>query len=227
MAQQTSSCRSELQLATFIPEKLMDIPIVQKRETIRAETLRKRENLSPTEHARHSKRIMTHVIDWIQKSEEGVKGSTFDAIMVYLSMKSEVETGELIESLFNQGKQIIAPVVDTKSGQLIPRCVQNLKKDLVKHRYGMLEPNEICPIFPPDKLQLIIVPGIAFDLDGYRLGYGKGFYDRFLPTCPNAVTIGVAFQVQIVEDTCPQPWDIPVQHILTEEGMVSTVYSEI
>ena len=148
------------------------------------------------------------------------ENSSFDAVMVYLSMKSEVETGELIETLFSQGRQIIAPVVGTKSGQLIPRCVQNLEKDLVKHHYGMLEPNENCPIFSPDKLQLIFVPGIAFDLSGYRLGYGKGFYDRFLPSCPNAVTAGIAFQAQLVEDTYPQPWDIPVHHIFTEEGIL-------
>jgi 5-formyltetrahydrofolate cyclo-ligase len=196
----------------------MDIPIAQKRESIREETLKRRENLPLAERAARSKRIMTHVIDWIQRSEKNAEGSSFDAVMVYLSMKSEVETDELIKSLFNQGRQIVAPVVGTKSGQLVPRRVRDLEKDLVEHPYGMLEPNENCPIFPPDQLQLILVPGIAFDLNGYRLGYGKGFYDRFLPTCPNAVTIGIAFQIQLVQDTYPQPWDIPVQHIFTEEG---------
>ena len=194
--------------------------IAQKRESIREETLRQRENLSPAERATRSRQIVMHVIEWIQRNEKSVKSSSFDAVMVYLSMKSEVETSELIKFLFNQGRQIIAPVVGTKSGQLIPKRVQNLKKDLVEHPYGMLEPNENCPILPPDQLQLIFVPGIAFDSNGYRLGYGKGFYDRFLPSCPNAVTIGLAFQIQFVEDTYPQPWDIPVHHIFTEEGML-------
>lgn len=194
--------------------------IAQKRESIRNETLKRRENLSPAERTTRSKLIVRHVIEWIQQSKKNDIDSSFDAVMVYFSMKSEIETSELIEFLFNQGRQVIAPVVDTKSGKLIPRCVRNLKKDLVRHRFGMLEPNETCPIFPPDKLQLIFVPGIAFDPNGYRLGYGKGFYDRFLPTCPNVVTIGIAFQIQIVEDTYPQPWDIPVQHIFTEEGLI-------
>ena len=207
----------------YLLELVLYMDMVRKRESIRAETLRKRENLSPTEHARHSKQIGTHVLEWIQRNEKSGKGCSFEAVMVYLSMKSEVETHELIESLFNQGRKIIAPIVDAKSGQLIPRCIQNLEKDLVTHRFGMLEPNTKCPIFPPDQLQLILVPGIAFDLNGYRLGYGKGFYDRFLPICPNAVTIGIAFQVQLVEDTYPQPWDVPVQHIFTEKGMFSTV----
>ncbi len=194
--------------------------IAQERESIRNETLKRRENLSPAERTTRSKLIVRHVIEWIQQSEKNRKNSSFHAVMVYLSMKSEVETSELIKTLFNQGRQIIAPVVGTESGKLIPRCVQNLKKDLIRHRFGMLEPNTNCPIFPPDKLQLIFVPGIAFDSNGYRLGYGKGFYDRFLPSCPNAVTIGIAFEMQIVEDTFPQPWDVPVQHIFTEEGLI-------
>ena len=173
--------------------------IAQKRESIRNETLKRRENLSPAERTTRSKLIVGHVIEWIQQNEKNGEECYFDAVMVYLSMKSEVETRELIDTLFNQGKHIIAPVVDTESGKLIPRCIQNLEKDLVKHRFGMLEPNVTRPIFPSDQLQLIFVPGIAFDPNGHRLGYGKGFYDRFLPTCPNVVTIGIAFQIQIVE----------------------------
>ena len=194
--------------------------IAQKRKSIRNEKLKRRENLPLAERTTRSKQIVRHVIEWIQQNEKNGEGCYFDAVMVYLSMKSEVQTEELIKTLFDQGRQIIAPVVGTESGKLIPRCIQNLEKDLVRHRFGMLEPNETCPIFPPDKLQLIFVPGIAFDPNGYRLGYGKGFYDRFLPTCPNVVTISIAFQIQIVEDTYPQPWDVPVQHIFTEEGLI-------
>lgn len=197
--------------------------ITQKRESIRRKILGRRESLPSAERATRSKRIAAHVIEWIRQGEKNDSGCSFDAVMVYLSMKSEVETSGLIESLLNQGRKIIAPVVGTKSGQLVPRCIQNLEKDLVRHRYGMLEPSDSCPIFPPENLQLIFVPGIAFDLNGYRLGYGKGFYDRFLPTCPNATTIGIAFQIQLVEDTHPQPWDIPVQHIFTEKGVFSMV----
>jgi 5-formyltetrahydrofolate cyclo-ligase len=65
-----------------------------------------------------------------------------------------------------------------------------------------------------------VVPGIAFDHNGYRLGYGKGFYDRFLVKCPHAVAIGLAYQIQLVEDTFPQAWDVPVQHIFTETGKI-------
>ena len=56
--------------------------------------------------------------------------------------------------------------------------------------------------------------------NGYRLGYGKGFYDRFLANCPHAIPIGLAYQIQVVEDTFPQVWDVPVKHIFTETGRI-------
>ena len=140
--------------------------------------------------------------------------------MLYLNMRSEVETLGLLEALLDLGKQVCAPVVDTEQLALIPRRIQNLKTELVRHSYGMLEPSETCPIFPTEHLQLIVVPGIAFDRQGYRLGYGKGFYDRFLVKCPHAVAIGLAYRLQLVEDTFTQAWDVPVQHISTETGVI-------
>jgi 5-formyltetrahydrofolate cyclo-ligase len=140
--------------------------------------------------------------------------------MLYLSMRSEVETTGLLEGLLNSGKQVCAPVVDTEQLNLIPRQIRNPRTELARHRYGMLEPNATCPIFPIEHLQLIVIPGIAFDRKGYRLGYGKGFYDRFLVKCPHAVAVGLAYQIQLVEDTFPQQWDVPVQHIFTETGRI-------
>ncbi len=199
------------------PKNLMNVTPEQKREAIRAETLRHREQLSFTARTTRSKQIAAHVTQWIQQTEE----TTLEAVMVYLSMKSEVQTYGLIDSLFTLGKRVIAPEVDVANRQLIPRHIQNLETDLVRHPYGMLQPNATCPVFPSMQLQLVLVPGIAFDVNGYRLGYGKGFYDRFLPTCPNAVTIGLAYQLQLVEETYPQPWDVPVQHIFTENGRIA------
>ena len=90
--------------------------MVEKRECIRTEILQQRENLSPSDRAMLSKRIAKHVIEWIQESEKRVEDCPFNAVMVYLSMKSEVETHELVESLLNQGKQVIAPSFDIADG---------------------------------------------------------------------------------------------------------------
>ena len=187
--------------------------IATKRERVRTETLHRREALTSEERARLSQHIVDSTMRWIQR--EG-----FDAVMLYLNMRSEVETTDLLEGLLNSGKQVCAPVVDTERLELIPRRIHSIKTELVRHRYGMLEPNAICPIFPTEHLQLIVVPGIAFDCNGYRLGYGKGFYDRFLMKCPRAIAIGLAYQIQLVEDTFPQVWDMPVQHIFTETNRI-------
>ena len=184
-----------------------------ERERVRAEVLRERDGLAPETRAVFSRQIVDSVMRWIQR--EG-----FDAVMLYLSMRSEVETDGLPEGLLHTGKQVCAPVVDTEQNCLIPRRIQDEKTDLVRHRYGMLEPSPACPIFPIAQLQLIVVPGIAFDRKGYRLGYGKGFYDRFLANCPHAIPIGLAYQIQIIEDTFPETWDVPVQHIFTEAGRI-------
>ena len=187
--------------------------IATERKRVRTETLRRREALASEERARLSQRIVNSALRWIQR--EG-----FDSVMLYLSMRSEVETTDLLEGLLNSGKQVCAPVINTEQVKLTPRRIQNPNTELVRHRYGMLEPNATCPIFPTEHLQLIVVPGIAFDRKGYRLGYGKGFYDRFLTKCSHAIPIGLAYQIQVVEDTFPQTWDVPVQHIFTETGRI-------
>ena len=184
-----------------------------ERERVRTETLRQREGLVPEVRAVFSRQIVDSVMRWIQSE-------SFDAVMLYLSMRSEVETDTLLEKLLHAGKHICAPVVDTDQNRLIPRRIKEAETALVRHRYGMLEPNTACPIFPISQLQLIVVPGIAFDCKGYRLGYGKGFYDRFLASCPHAIPIGLAYQIQVVENTFPHVWDVPVKHIFTETGRI-------
>ena len=189
----------------------MDITI--ERERVRTETLHRREALTSEERTRLSQCIIDSTAHWIQR--EG-----FNSVMLYLNIRSEVETTGLLEGLLDSGKPVCAPVVDTEQLELVPRRIQRPKTELVRHPYGMLEPSETCPLFPTEQLQLIVVPGIAFDRRGYRLGYGKGFYDRFLTKCPDAVAIGLAYEIQLVEDTFPQAWDVPVQHIFTETGRI-------
>ena len=184
-----------------------------ERERVRTEVLRHRDGLAPETRAVFSRQIVDSVMRWIQR--EG-----FDAVMLYLSMRSEVETDDLLERLLYKEKRLCAPVVYTERHRLIPRRIKDRQTDLVRHRYGMLEPSKACPIFPIAQLQLIVVPGIAFDCKGYRLGYGKGFYDRFLANCPHAIPIGLAYRIQVVENTFPETWDVPVQHIFTETGRI-------
>lgn len=184
-----------------------------ERERLRLETRRRREGLSSEARARGSESIVEAVVPWIAHNN-------FRSVMLYLSMRCEVQTDALLKRLLDSESQVCAPAVDSESLNLVPRRIRDPRTDLVRHRYGMLEPRAACPDFPTDRIQLIVVPGIAFDRNGYRLGYGGGFYDRFLVKCPHAVAIGLAYQTQLVADTFPQRWDVPVQHIFTEAGRI-------
>ena len=184
----------------------------QERERLRAEVRRKRDGIPLGVRAELSRRIVRHAVNWIEENRA-------NAVLIYLSMRSEVETGSLLNYLLTQNKIALAPVMNMKRRTLTPRRIVDAKKDLVLHPYGMHQPNEeTCPPFPLNQIDLIFVPGVAFDPRGYRLGYGAGFYDRFLPQCPQAVWVGLAYEVQIVTDTFPQPWDVPLHQILTEDA---------
>ena len=184
----------------------------QERERLRAEVLRKRDSLPLGVRSELSRRIVDCAINWIEANRA-------DAVLIYLSMRSEVETGGLLDYLLTRNKIVLAPVMRMKQRDLTPYRIMDAKRDLVLHPYGMYQPNkETCPPFPLNQIDLIFVPGVAFDPKGYRIGYGAGFYDRLLPQCPQAVWIGLAYEAQIVTDTFPQTWDVPVHHILTEDA---------
>ena len=195
------------------PEKMVKTPDYgqrQLRKCLRAEAIRRRDNIPPAVRSELSHRIIKRVINWIEEN-------AIIAVQLYLSMRSEVETDGLLDYLLASDKIALAPVTDMEQRTLTPHRISNPGTDFVFHPYGMCEPNrKTCPSFPPEQIDLIIVPGAAFDRKGHRLGYGGGFYDRFLRRCPQAVWIGLAYEAQISSDTLPQPRDVPLHRIVTE-----------
>jgi 5-formyltetrahydrofolate cyclo-ligase len=86
--------------------------------------------------------------------------------------------------------------------------------------YGILEPDRDAPVLAPDKVDLMLVPAVAIDRQGYRLGYGGGYYDRLRahPSWRNIPTIGITFDFAYVESLPIDPWDLPLDAICTESG---------
>jgi 5-formyltetrahydrofolate cyclo-ligase len=82
----------------------------------------------------------------------------------------------------------------------------------------MLEPDKDCPIIDPETVQLILVPGVAFDREGWRLGYGGGFYDRFLAQYRGCFA-GITFEYLLQSQVSHTSHDIPMQFIITEKGI--------
>lgn len=136
-------------------------------------------------------------------------------VMFYLSFNGEVETFDMIRSALKLGKTVAVPV--TKK-EIIPSVVSDLDKELACGLYGIKEPKKIYlrPI-DFDLLDLVIVPGVAFDNKGNRLGRGKGYYDRFLKKLPSQThTVGLAFDFQVVDTLLPnlEKHDLPVKRII-------------
>ena len=184
------------------------------KKTIRKRMRKIRGRMSATECLEKSNRICKHVEKLIYEKD-------FRSVMVYVSMRNEVNTRSLIDKLIDQEKIVLAPVMDEVTKELLPYRLTNSQNELVQNNYGIYEPNpKICKLFPVDKIELVLVPGLAFDKNGYRIGYGGGYYDRFLRKCPQAVWLGLAYENQLVDHIPHEKSDVPVKMIATEEGMI-------
>jgi 5-formyltetrahydrofolate cyclo-ligase len=174
----------------------------------------RRDNISAPVRRELSRRICARVMAWIEMRK-------VETVMLYLSMRSEVETDGLLDYLITEGKTVLAPATDVAKKSLIPYRLTDPAMELRTHPFGMREPDpRLCHAFPLEAIDLICVPGLAFDRRGYRIGYGGGYYDRFLPCCPQATWMGMAFEAQIIDDTQPQRGDVPLHLIATERRVL-------
>jgi 5-formyltetrahydrofolate cyclo-ligase len=143
-------------------------------------------------------------------------------VMLFASMASEVETKEMAAWALKEGKQVALPVTDRQSRELIPGWITSWD-ELVPGVWGILEPDRSrLRLAPIDELDVVVVPGVVFDKKGYRIGYGGGYYDRLLPRLrPGALKVGIAFAEQIVDVVPACEYDIPVDMVITDEGILT------
>jgi 5-formyltetrahydrofolate cyclo-ligase len=137
-------------------------------------------------------------------------------ILFYISFDAEVQTREMIKKALAKGKQILVPVCKQKKKKIVPCFVSQIETGLMKGAYGISEPKQKFPGSLED-LDLIIVPGLAFDKEGRRLGRGLGYYDRFLKTISTDIPkIGLAFRFQVLSSLAKinEPQDFPVDKVL-------------
>lgn len=141
-----------------------------------------------------------------------------NSILFYASFDGEVETFEMIKRAKQLGKKIGLPRVIVNAGRIVPIQVDSLKDDVEAGPYGILQPlDKGNNRWRSQDIDMIVVPGIAFDQKNNRLGRGKGYYDRFLKSVSaQAFTVGLAFDFQRV-DNLPfiEEHDIPVSQVLT------------
>ena len=140
-------------------------------------------------------------------------------VFVYFSVGREVKTQGIISHALAAGKTICVPHMRETRGLMDAAIIANLE-DLVVGQFNLLTPNPATlNLLEPSELDLIIVPGVAFDKTGRRLGMGAGYYDRFLLRANKAELIGAAWAAQILETVPTDEHDKPVNYLLTEEGI--------
>jgi len=181
--------------------------ILSSKMAIRQQVLHKRLQLMPAEV-----KLLSYAIG--RKLMELKPLDDAQIVMGYMSIRNEVDLGPVFEELRKKGKTLVLPRVEGTEIHAIPFSDTD---SLTVSRYGILEPAGL-PI-EPGQIDAVLVPGLAFDYQGYRIGYGKGYYDRFLPRLrKDAFTCGVCYEFQVVVSAFPHKEDCPVKWIVTERS---------
>lgn len=142
-------------------------------------------------------------------------------IFCFVSFSSEVITHEFIKTSLKDGKNVFIPYIDEDKNIMKATKLKDFD-DLKIGFYGILSlEDEKLEFVDPKIIDLIIVPGLIFDYNFYRIGYGGGYYDKFLSNNSiNPVKIGVCFDMQLIDDTKPEVHDVPVDYIVTEKRVL-------
>ncbi len=189
--------------------------IHKRKKELRKKVQELRDALPPEKRRELSRRIAENL--W--SVPEFAEAKT---VLFFISFRSEVDTLPMIRRALQEGKRACVPCTNADDKSMVASQLLDLENDLRLGNYDILEPKHEClrPV-PPEEIDVVLMPGVAFDLTGGRLGYGGGYYDRFLERCsPRCRLIAVAFELQIVERVPCADHDRHVHMIVTEERVI-------
>lgn len=186
----------------------------EKKQTLRATSLRRRESLAAAECRLWSHRIQQKVLHFPPYLWCG-------SVALYSPIGNEVATEEIRDHALRAGKKLFYPKLGD-GGEPALIGVESAE-ELQPGRYGILEPAGTRVMTEEDQERLVVfVPGVAFDVQGNRLGRGKGWYDRALASVgERSVFVALAFELQILERVPADRWDRKVHHIITERRIIA------
>jgi 5-formyltetrahydrofolate cyclo-ligase len=180
--------------------------IGRAKQALRARCRRVRDELGDSRRAQASERICERIREW-----SAFRSAT--VVFTYLPMRGEVDLRPLLDEA-SRIRWAIPRVVEAPTPHLLFHAYQ--RDHLILHRFGMPEPDPGAPLITPDQADLILVPGLAFDWSGFRIGYGGGYYDRLLAQHGHAMALGICYQALLLDEIPHEAHDVPVGHLVTE-----------
>jgi 5-formyltetrahydrofolate cyclo-ligase len=186
-----------------------------RKSEIRQSTVARRDALTKKQRTERSAAIMGRLFEFANFLESRI-------VLFYLSHKSEVDTDPMIRQALALEKIIALPLIDEETKGIVPLKIDNLDKDTQPGYRGIREPiPQRCKQIPVEHINLAIVPGTAFDERGGRIGYGTGFYDRFIPDLDITTRkVALAFECQIAPQIPMEPHDRYTDIIITEKRII-------
>lgn len=185
-------------------------PSMAVRDSLRKQMMARRNGLSNLEVDKLSQQVC-------RRLKELQPLAQAEVIMGYSSIKNEVNLIPWLQKLKQQGRTILLPRV--QENRLVAVELKE-EEDMDRSSFGICEPRG--EPFADNKIDVVLVPGLVFDVNGYRLGYGKGYYDRFLPRLgKHCFNCGVCYEYQVVDNVCPHSKDVPVHWIVTDRSEIA------
>ena len=187
-----------------------DIDTKQQKKELRREIQRLRKAHTDEEIHTMSLAVKEQILELSEYREAKV-------LYAYMDYKHEVETRDLIRSAWTQGKRVAVPKVLGQEMRFF--YITSFEEDLEEGSFGIQEPKESAPAEAENAL--LLMPGVAFDRMRHRVGYGGGFYDRFLEQHPKLTTVALAFEFQVREEVPFEEFDIRPAKVVTEKRVLT------
>lgn len=172
-------------------------------------------------HALASRRGLTHE-ERVAKSRQIISKLTncaeytnADTVFCYVSVEDEVHTDELLQKIIKAGKRLCVPRITDIEGGIMVAAELKQTEDLTEGAFGIFTAPDGAEEIQPENIDLVIVPGAAFDEQGHRIGMGGGYYDRFLGKVAGK-SVGIAYECQLYENLPVEAHDKKVDNLITE-----------
>jgi len=185
----------------------MSAEVREQKAAIRARVRDQVKLLTPVERAAASSQVFSR----LRREAVWREAKT---VLLYSPLADELDIRSLLQDALMVGKTVALPRFEEKEGAYAACRVTDLDRDLRLGRFEVNEPKPGCPVIPLNRLDFVAVPGVAFTVDGCRLGRGKGVYDRLLASV-RGIKCGIAFDRQIVEHIPVEPHDVRLDYLLT------------